>query len=268
MSTLSVTVTAQNAWNVIRFNFQTIVRLGMILLALMVIGEILGAIGENSMAGTQNMAMAGVLGLIGLVLLIGTIAAYIPFSVNVHLFTLAVGAGRAPEDLPMFRWRKIEWLYLLWVIILGICFAIIFMIVAFIVGGIFGFGMAAGGGTGGLGMAAIMTAAMIFILLFPLYYLASRLSFLFVEIAQGMKPDIGASWKQTAPGHFKIFLTYLLISLPFLAATIVLAIIVALLPVLVLQIVIGVLVAFINFIWTACLLAGMALCYQHEVPAA
>ncbi len=265
MSTLSVTVTAQNAWNVIRFNFQTIVRLGMILLAIMILGEVLGAFGENAVAGSQSMAFAGVLGLLGLVLLIGTIAAYIPFSVNVHLFTLAVGAGRAPEDLPMFRWRKIEWLYLLWAVILGVAFGVVFMIVAFIVGGIFGFGLAA---SGSFGAGAILTAAVIFLLLVPLYYLASRFSFMFVEIAQGMKPDIGASWRQTAPGHIKIFLTYLLISLPFLGATIVLALIVGFVPVLVMQILVGILAAFINFIWTACLLSGMALCYQHEVPAA
>jgi len=255
--------TAQGAWNVVRYNAQAFIKMGMVVLGLMLLTQLFSSIGEVSLH-SGSMGMAGFMGILNFIILIATIAFYIPYAVNVNLFALAVGSGQAPDAAPLIRWRRNEWMYLLWSVILGVAFGVVFFIVSLVVGMAFGFGMAAAG-AGGVG--AIIAMILIFLLLIPLFYLASRFSFLFVETARSGNADPGASWRQTAPSHINIFLTYVMIALPFIGVFIVLGLLKALMPFAIITIVVSLIAAVVNFFFATAMLAGMALCFQKEAGA-
>lgn len=261
MAAVGVMETAQGAWNIVRYNPTVILRMGAVVLGIMVAAEIVGTIGEISLR-SGSMAVAGIVGVLSFLLLIGLVAFLIPYVVNVHLFALAVGAGQAPEPAPLIRWRRTEWMYLGWSILLGIAIGIAFFFVALIVGVVLGGGMAAAG-AGGAG--AVMAAIVVFLLLIPLYYLTSRFSFAFVELARGEKMDLGRSWQLTAPDHISIFLAYVVTSLPFIGIMILVVLIAALLPVAALLILVSIVGAIVNFFMTTCLVCAMSLAYQKAV---
>lgn len=258
MAAVGVMETAQGAWNIVRYNPSVILKMGAPVLGIMIGTEIVGTIGEISMR-SGSMAMVGIIGILSFILVIAMLAFIIPYAVNVHLFALAVADGRAPDPAPLIRWRRTEWVYLGWSILLGIALGVAFLVVALIVGLVLGGGMAAAGAPG---VGAVIAGIVIFSALIPLYYLSSRFSFAFVDIARGEKMDIGRSWQLTAPDHIKIFLAYVVISLPFIGIIIAILLISALLPISVILILFSIVGAVVNFFMTTCLLCGMSLAYH------
>lgn len=272
MHKLSIMETAQAAWNVIRYNWVSFLKMGLgLILAYIgvIVLAVVGSIGIfAAAAGGGGSGMPGVgaillMFLLGIIAVVVIIAFYVPYAVNVHLFTLAVASGEAPEPAPMIRWRRNEWLYLLWTFLLGLAFLIVAIIFMALFGSVFT-GLAMGGGGGAAVGGVIFGFLIMFGLGIGIYYIWARFSFLFVDAAKLGEADVGRSWRQTAPSHFQIFLALVVTYLPFFGVQIVLEIISAMLPAA-LQFIfalIGIPVAFFGMV---AMLVCMALSYHHQV---
>lgn len=232
MSEVKVGDTAMGAVNVVRFNWQVIARFGMIPLILMVVS-----------AFVEGLGLQGVGGLLRLAAMI----TFVPFAVNMHKFTRAVADGTAPEQPGLFQWGKTEWIYL--ALMIGMSVA-----AGLIVGILFWVFLAA------LGWLAAGILSLLVML--PICYLLTRLSFMFPQDVFEAKVDPGKSWSDTGPQHINIFLAYLVVILIFAAIQFVIGFIGAALGLKIIAAIFGILLGIVSFYGWAAFVAVNTLAHK------
>ncbi len=232
MSEVKVGDTAMGAVNVVRYNWQVIAKFGMIVLVLQVLGGFVDGFGWQG---------------IGLLIRIAGLVVFVPFAVNMHKFTRSVADGAAPEMPPLFQWSTVEWIYLA----LIIAFAIAAGIIAALLGLIFisALGPIAGG-------------LLILLLMLPIAYLMSRLSFVFPQDVFEAKVDPGKSWRDTGAQHVNIFLSYLVVFVIFFAIQLVIGLIAAFLPFQIIAAILGILLGIVGFFFQATFVAVVTLAHK------
>lgn len=222
MSEVKVGDTAMGAVNVVRYNWQVIAKFGMIPLICMVVAAFLEGLGLQGLGSLFRLA---------------AMITFVPVAVNLHKFTRAVADGQAPDQPGIFQWGKTEWIYL--ALIVGMTLA------AGIIAGILGWMFVAA-------LGIIGGVVLTLLIMLPICYILTRLSFVFPQDVFEAKVDLGKSWSDTGPQHINIFLSYIVVLLIFMAIQFVIGFIGALLGVKIIAAIFGILLGIVSFYgWSA-----------------
>jgi hypothetical protein len=211
MGKLAYIEIAKAGYRLVYFNWQSMVRLGLIPFAVILVAALLnGILGQavSTSAAGGNVGAAAGLSFLTLLLNIVSMAAVVPFLVAWHRFTFDVADKRMPSVT--LAVTKTEFVYFGWLLALGVAMAILYAIGGAILGLVLGPLLLAGGGFGSVVFSLILTL----IVLPGVLYLAMRFAFVFPEVALGRRIDPMQSWRQTAQNHVELWLLGLAVILP------------------------------------------------------
>jgi len=267
MGKLAYLEIAKSGYRLVYYNWQSMVRLGMIPFAVILAVALLNAILSNAMMSSATGGSAGAaagLGFLTLLLNLVSMAAIVPFLVAWHRFTFEVAENRVPSVT--LAVTKTEFVYFGYLIALGIAMGILYAIGGAILGLLIGPLLLAGGHIGAVFFGLILTL----VVLPGVLYLTMRVAFVFPEIALGRKTDPMQSWRQTAKDHVELWLMALVVILPMVVAGIVLGaigVVLAFIPVLgvVFTIVLNLLTMAIYIAFLAAFTSALSLAYKQIV---
>jgi hypothetical protein len=257
---------AKSGYRLVYYNWQSMVRLGLIPFAIILGAALINAILSEavlSSAAGGNIGAAAGLGFLALLLNLISMAAIVPFLVAWHRFTFDVAASRMPSVT--LAVTRTEWVYFGWLIALGIVMGIVYAIGGAILGVILGPLLL----TGGFG-AVLFGIILILVVLPGVLYLSMRFGFVFPEVALERKTDPMQSWRQTAKDHIELWLLALVVIVPIFVVGIVvsvLGLVFGLIPVLggILTIVLHVVAMAIYIGFTAAFASALSLAYNRVV---
>lgn len=258
---------AKSGYRLVYYNWQSMVRLGWIpfavILGVALLNAIIGAAVTASAVGGSVGAAAG-FGFLALLLNLVSVAAIVPFLVAWHRFTFDVAASRMPAVT--LAVSRAEFVYLGYMVALGIAMGIVYAIGGAIVGGIIGPLLLALGPIGGIILGLILA----FVVLPGVLYLAMRFAFVFPAISLNTRTDPMVSWRQTAKDHIELWLMALIVILPMVVIGIVIGAIgfaLALIPVLgvILSIALHLLSVAVYIAFLAAYVSALTLAYKRVV---
>lgn len=267
-SKMPILETARGAANVVFYNTASLIKVGVIPLALLVVVNIVSAVVASFMTDvgatmTGNMqggaamgtGMAGagmgagmgmvILGVINLIVSIALLFAMVAFSTAWIRFTLAVADGVIPQQLGL-KWGRSEWLYLGY----GVVYAFASVVAVFAVAMPFAF------------VTMFLSPVIAFFAGLGIVYLMLRLGFVFPAVTMDQECDPRQSWKLTADGHLHLFAIVVLCALPFVVVGLILNVLGWVMPVLVVGILIALIKAAITLIGWAVAVSALSLCYR------
>lgn len=223
MSKLPFIEMAKSAGRLTYYNWQALLKLGLIPIAVILGITLLNALLElavtSSIASGSPGSAVG-LGFVSLLLGLVQMAAIAPLAVAVHRFAFDVSDGKMPALGVAVT--KTEWVYLAYLIAFAIVAMILFALGGAILSALFG-GLLTAGGFG----TVVFQLILLVLLLPPVIYLLMRFSFVYPEIAIARLTDPLKSWRQTARDHVELWLLALVVAAPFVVAGIVLGIVAA-----------------------------------------
>jgi hypothetical protein len=251
---------AKSGYRLVYYNWQSMVRLGLIpfavILGVALLNAILGTLVASS-AATGNAGAAVGLGFLSLLLNLVSLAAIVPFLVAWTRFTFDVSDGRMPDV--SLAVGKTELVYFGWLIALGVAIGIVYAIASVLL-----VPLAAVGGVVLIGLV------MLFVILPGVLYLSMRFAFVFPEVALERRTDPLQSWRQTAKDHVELWLLGLAVIVPMIVVGIVLSLIgvgLAFIPVLgvILTIALHVLAMAVYIAFIAAFTSAVSLAHRRVV---
>ena len=192
---------AKSGYRLVYYNWQSMIRLGMIPIVIILVVAVLNAILSGVIYASAHNGDIGViwsLGLLGALLNLVSAVAIVPLLVGWHRFTYEVTQNRIPSV--KLAVTKTEFVYFGYMVALAVAFGIASFI-----------GFAIAGMLGSL----ILVAGML--------YLIMRFAFVFPGLALGRKTDPMQSWRETAKSHIELWLMALAVVVPMVVVGIVLS---------------------------------------------
>lgn len=251
---------AKSGYRLVYYNWQSMVKLGLIpfavILGVALLNAILGTLVASS-AATGNAGAAAGLGFLSLLLNLVSIAAIVPFLVAWTRFTFEVAESRMPDV--RLAIGKTEFVYFGWLIALGIAVGIVYAVASAIL-----VPLAAVGGVFLIGLV------MLVVVLPGVLYLSMRFAFVFPAVALERKTDPFQSWRETGKDHVELWLLGIALIVPMVVAGIVIGLIgiaLAFIPVLgvILSIALHVLAMAVYIGFLAAFTSAVSLAYKRVI---